>query len=227
METLIVSRTRMGAHRCIGGIALIKGGQDASIRLLNPDTASADGSVDGDEKGSWPASAPYGIGEVWDLDFERPPRITAPHVEDRIVRGGRRMHKATPEQLRAYLRKNVRVLRPACCWEGCTSTLFEGRLRSSKPGRGDGTGYAIHEDLPATSTGFWTPDRDLTWDGTKHYRYEAAPTPKIGRLTYKGEPAAVPVIPAGTLVRVSLARWLTFEAGPYPDACWLQLSGWY
>ena len=227
MHTLIVSRTRMGAHRCIGGIILNKSGQDASIRLLNPDTASADGSVDGDEKGSWPPSAPYQVGEVWDLDLERPPHVTAPHVEDRLARGGKRTHKATPEQLRAFLRKHIHVIRPACTWEGGTGSLFDGRLRSSRPGRGDGTGYVVRENLPASSTGFWTPDVDLVWDGTKHYHYEAVPTPKIGRLTYKGEPAAVPVIPAGTLVRVSLARWLTFEDSPYPEACWLQLSGWY
>lgn len=45
-------------------------------------------------------------------------------------------------------------------------------------------------------------------------------------IKFKGFEEPVDVIPAGTLLRVSLARWVSFNEGEEPK-CWLQLSGWY
>lgn len=49
------------------------------------------------------------------------------------------------------------------------------------------------------------------------------------RIPYVGFEPAVDLIPKGTLVRVSLARWWRPHDSP-PDMeerCYLQLSGWY
>jgi hypothetical protein len=45
-------------------------------------------------------------------------------------------------------------------------------------------------------------------------------------LKFKGTEDPVDIIHAGTLIRVSLARWKAFNEGEQPK-CWLQLSGWY
>ena len=45
-------------------------------------------------------------------------------------------------------------------------------------------------------------------------------------IKFKGIEDSVNRIPAGTLIRVSLARWKSFNEGEDPK-CWLQLSGWY
>ncbi len=77
------------------------------------------------------------------------------------------------------------------------------------------------------SVGFWIPDRDLTkkvfYEKTR-YSY-----PIINgwrSLPFVGYGIEVDVIPAGTLTRVSLARWWDTN-GTTEDRCSLQLSGWY
>ena len=223
MLTLIVSRTRMGAHRCVGGIAVDGRGRGRSVRLLNPDTVSARGIAEGVEKGSWPASVPFRVGEVWDLDLAPTAHAEPPHVEDVLVRGGARRSTPDPGRVGAWLRASAPRLRPQFCWRGAPAAVFGGALQSSR--RTDGTGYVARDAVPATSTGFWFPDRDLVWDGTKYFRYGGGTATGVGRLSYAGEAPAPRALPAGTMVRVSLARWQ--QIGHYPEACWLQLSGWY
>ena len=48
-------------------------------------------------------------------------------------------------------------------------------------------------------------------------------------LKYVGEESPIKVIPAGTLVRLSLARWWRPEDSEpnFEERCYLQLSGWY
>src|SRR5690606_4859208 len=82
--------------------------------------------------------------------------------------------------------------------------------------------------VPAHSTWFWIPDRNLTLrtDG-KHYDYFDGLLPR--GLSYVGEPQPLPTLSAGTLLRVSLARWWKPEnAEPaFEERCYLQLSGWF
>jgi hypothetical protein len=86
--------------------------------------------------------------------------------------------------------------------------------------------------VPDRSTWFWFPDKDLTLrsDGT-HYDYPMkmflGVTQQRG-LAYVGELPPPPTIPAGTLVRVSLARWWSPDAdADFELRCYAQLSGWF
>ena len=93
---------------------------------------------------------------------------------------------------------------------------------------------AERESLPANgiprhSTMFWRSDRDLVRDeGSKRIRYRY-PTDDGGRtLTFVGFQEPLPVIPAGTLLRVSLAHWWRPEDHPEDELrCYVQLSGWF
>ena len=87
--------------------------------------------------------------------------------------------------------------------------------------------------VPAFSTMFWQPDKELTRDeqGMRlRYRYPGtagAPSSSC-TLTFVGFQEPVKVIPAGTLLRVSLAHWWRPIDRPNDEPrCYVQLSGWY
>jgi len=203
MRTLIVGRTRMGgARRCIGGLCA----DGRSIRLLN---------ANGDH---WDVSAPYQLGQVWDLQFHDQPNVRPPHVENVIVTAS--TYVGPEVDPRAGILARVQP------WQGNVSALFGGAVRYT----GNHNGY-IESVVPDRSTWFWIPDRDLTLrDDGKHYDYPAtlfgATIPR--GLSYVGELTPIATIPAGTLVRVSLARWWRPDDDEsFPERCYLQLSGWF
>lgn len=196
----------MGGHRCIGGLTEV----GCSIRLL-------------DRNGHhWDEGAPFQVGQVWKLGLQQvePSALRAPHVEDVLVTS------ATYVTNDGNPRATIVSLAPP--WQGPASALFGGRVKYTH----SHNGYIAESDLPDRSTWFWIPDRDLRFrsDG-KHYDYPSkvltVETPQ--GLSYVGEPAPPAVIPAGTLVRVSLARWWKPENADddCPLRCFVQLSGWF
>ena len=83
--------------------------------------------------------------------------------------------------------------------------------------------------IPPFSTTFWRPDQPLQMtDDSKRIRYRY-PTPDGGRtLTFVGFQEPIATIPAGTLVRVSLAHWWRPEDDHTGELrCYVQLSGWF
>lgn len=77
--------------------------------------------------------------------------------------------------------------------------------------------------IPSFSTQFWILDVDLVhlMRFEKHYYlYNGI------RLKYVGFKEPVDNIPAGTIIRLSLANWWDGD-GSGEDRCYLQLSGWY
>jgi ATP-dependent DNA helicase RecQ len=83
--------------------------------------------------------------------------------------------------------------------------------------------------IPVRSTMFWRPDQPLTRDDDQkriRYRY---PTEDGGcTLTFVGFQEPIPEIPAGTLMRVSLAHWWRpTEMTEGELRCYVQISGWF
>ena len=198
-KVVIVSRTRMGSGVCVGGLT-----RDtcANVRLLPDEAVHAH-----------PDDAPYRIGDVWDLDLEKPVAVCPPHVEDMIVRRGRRV--AVQTGLDFWLREHVEP------WEGDASTLFDGALQQTA----SGTAYVGHADLPTSSVGFWLPGKPLALEAARP-RYRTTLDGAPISVAYVGCELAATEIPAWTLVRVSLARWYS-PGGDAFEGCWLQISGWY
>lgn len=202
MNVLIVARTRMSRdRRCIGGLA----DDGRSVRLL---TGAGH---------HWDTSAPFQVGQVWDVEFQPAQNVVPPHVEDVLAS----KYDFVREQpaLRNHLLGRVAP------WRGGIDQVFGGVLGYTS----NDNGYVCARlGIPDQSTGFWLPDRDLTLRADdKHYDYRDG---RLNRgLSYVGEPAPVSVLPAGTLVRVSLARWWKQEdaAPDFEERCYLQLSGWY
>ena len=190
-----------GTSRCIGGIA-----QDGtSVRLLN------------NHGGHWDTTAPFQVGQIWDMTYTAVAAPTAPHTEDVLVANYRLV--GTQANLRAHLLTRVQP------WRGGINQVYGGVLGYTS----NNNGYICQRlGVPALSTWFWIPDRDLTLRADdKHYDY---PDGYVARgLSYVGEPQPIPALPAGTLIRVSLARWWKpDDAEPdFEERCYLQLSGWF
>ncbi len=203
MKVVIVAKTRMGSGACVGGITF----DGRSLRLITPDMDSHDHF-----------NMEYNIGDVWDVDFTPAANRPAPHTEDVIVHSKRKLPPI--DNVAEFIEYQMLPQ------EGGATVLFDGLAQTTKAG----VQYiAERAGTPAYSTMFWRPDQPLTRDDdAKRIRYRY-PTPDGGRtLTFVGFQEPLAEIPAGTLLRVSLAHW--WRPKDMPDGelrCYVQLSGWY
>lgn len=204
MEILITSKTHKGNAACVGGLIL---NNNRLVRLLNP--------------GNWDqyADTDLDIGDIWEIQFIDREDTEPPHIEDIII------------QNRTYLRDIGDISNHLCncgvtIYRGAPTQIFGGRLGWT----GNGSGYIGNkENLPENSVGFWISDRDLTLDDDgKHYNYPSENVfTRTKRFPYVGFEPEVQIIPRGTLMRISLARWWKPEDSTINERCYLQLSGWY
>src|SRR5579863_2610989 len=208
-RVLIVARTRAGNGVEIGGLTRE---QNRSVRVLPP------------EGQNHPADTRLDIGQVWEFEFHDAPDVKPPHVEDIIVTGGKRAGHVS--NMREILLEHVQP------WEGGPEQLYDGLLTIS-----NSKGYISEQNpLPAASAGFWIPDRPLTLNfqsnSSKPY-YSLVLGEEVTKgqidflnIPYVGFVEPIKQIPAGTLLRVSLARWFN-QNGRTENRCYLQLAGWY
>jgi hypothetical protein len=197
---VIVSRTRMGNGVCIGGLSE---SENRNLRLLPASGAH-----------SHPSSAPYQIGEIWDMDLVPPAELEPPHIEDVLVRRARR--SGVQQDLQTWLLAHVEP------WRGDGQVLFDGLLVIS----GNGSAYISRQGVPDRSVGFWIPDADLEFTTDPRRGYLVQFGWRTVTVGYVGVAEPAPLITAGSLVRVSLARWWS-PGGADFEACWLQISGCY
>ena len=208
MRVLIVAKTRMGAGACIG--AITETGE--SVRLIPYNADPHDG-----------ANNEYNVGDIWEITAEPIPEtaLIPPHNENIIVREKHRLHvtKDTKSLVSA-----IELLMPPKT--GHPRELYEGLLKSTSSGS---LYIAVQGDIPSYSTLFWKPDQPLTRDteGRRiRYRY---PTENGGcTLTFVGFQEPLETIPAGTLLRVSLAhRWRPKDQPDAEERHYVQISGWF
>lgn len=215
-EVVIVAKTKMSRWSCVGGL-LVNG---RFVRLLN------EFGYNQDEECS------FEPGEIYEIEFEDKTDCRAPHVEDIYVSESKFRETFTPEEFVFALKDMGR----AHFWEGSTELLFDGAIKWTHAG----SGYINDENIPLSSTGFWIPDKPLKRsDYNGHVRYSYPPirtsmggiiisaAPGWRSLPYVGFNDPVDTIPAGTLCRVSLARWWKPKDEDVEERCHLQLSGWY
>ena len=200
-KVLVVSRTKMRNGVCVGGIDLTSG---LFVRLHTEHGANLS------------CDAPYNIGEIWDLELESlwNPR-KAPHVEDVMVKSANRLEVVPSERLTCYI-KGLGI--PIYC--GPLESIFEGKVSFTSRGKG----YINESNVPCNSVCFWIPDADLLPNessGKINFVYKDKQIPYVGFQK-------VNIIPAGTLVRMSLANWWKPDDDTDVEPrCYVQLSGWY
>lgn len=202
MKVLIVAKTHMMGEFCVGGLAR---DTNQNVRLMQPGGLNQ------------PVDTAYEVGQVWDLAFTPALHLRPPHVEDVIVEQSRYLGKV--RDIKQTLLERVKI------WQGGPENLFDGLIRFTEEG---GSGYiSAKTDIPQQSVGFWLTDRVLTpFEQRQKIRYHT-PGYQV-KITYVGIAEPVDMIPAGALLRVSLARWWQpYERLDIESRCYLQLSGWY
>ena len=202
MDVIIVSKTHMSNAACVGGV-LANG---RFVRLLDSNGYNQDSETE------------LEVGDVYTITFSERNDTRPPHVEDILLNSME--HKftfSTIEKMVEYLTDKLKVN----IWRGSTEALFDGKLQWTS----GGSGYISESgEIPDNSVGFWIPDKNLTrndYNEKVRYSYPI----RWRNISFVGFQNPVDNIPAGTLVRVSLARW--WSPNEDEERCYLQLSGWY
>ena len=207
-RVIILGKTKIdkGWKRCIGAVGIY---DHRSYRLLTED------------RKNFPQDTKFEIGDIWDLELRHVSDIEPPHTEDHLVLRAEKV-PSTPFPAYLYIIKEIGapVIFP--------KQLFDGKLKFAQnnkayiwPGN-KGLDY---------STGFWRFSKDLHLCHDKYgkARYAYCDNDISCDLenedlkldvAYVGCEEAIDRIPAGSLLRFSLARW---EGKP----CYLMLSGWF
>ena len=206
MDVFIVSKTKMKNLVCVGAVS-----QDGRyVRMLTENGRNQDKDTQ------------FDIGDVWAIEHKERENIIPPHIEDVLV-GNMTYKFTTPtiEKMVLFLEKRLKIK----IINGGLSQLYDGLLRWTN----GGSGYISKRvGVPSNSVGFWVLDKDLTRTEFKgKIKYEYPNSLGYKRITYVGTQESIDVIPEGTLVRVSLARWWSPQNSNIEERCYLQLSGWY
>ena len=144
--------------------------------------------------------------------------VIPPHVENIIVRSKCRLAAMRAPEL--FIETHMPPV------TGSVESLYNGLTQAARSGA---LYIAERTGIPPFSTTFWRPDQPLQrTDDSKRIRYRY-PTPDGGRtLTFVGFQEPIETIPAGALVRVSLAHWWRPEDDHSGELrCYVQLSGWF
>lgn len=206
MRVLIVAKTRMGSGACIGAITE----KGESVRLIPFNADPHDG-----------ANREYEVGDIWEVTGEPETSLIPPHNENFVVHKKLCIHGTKDMK---DLVSAIELLMPPKT--GHPRVLYEGLLQNTESGR---LHIAKQDRIPPYSTTFWRTDQPLTLDIEKQrprYRY---PTENGGcTFTFGGFQEPLETIPAGTLLRVSLAHWWRPEDKPtVEERCYAQISGWF
>ena len=200
MKVLIVSKTHMANAACVGALT---SDSYQNIRLLQLGGSNL------------PIDNNYEVGSVWDIQFHHRPGVIPPHIEDIIVQQSQYLGRV--HDIKETLLKKAGI------WKGSHKDLFDGLVRFTH----NGSGYISERiGIPSQSVGFWIPNKPLKkfMDGDK-IRYQFSD--ENVKIAYVGYAESLDVLPAGSLLRVSLARWWKPNDGAMEVRCYLQLSGWY
>ena len=204
-RVLIVAKTRMANDACVGGLAL---DSNRNVRLLRPGGLHQ------------PKNTSFDVGQVWEVEFHQLSSLTPPHVEDVIVTNEH--YVGQQPDLRNFLMQRVQS------WQGGLDKLFDGLLVI------EGTsGYICRRNgIPKCSVGYWLPDNSFTMtykNNKPSYQMSGESSSRYRRsfsIKYVGFSNPIYRIPAGSLLRVSLARWWV-QSEIDEERCYLQLSGWF
>ena len=195
---------------CVGGIDL---DNKRSVRLLT--STGVHETL---------AECPYNIWDIWDVTYRISNRRPKPHTEDVNV-----ISRARLDSLGAL---NRRIDKFSSILEDCAIPFFRGPLTESFDGKlkitDNGSLFISEENVSDYSTCFWICDRNLLGyesRGKMKFRYNDNSTMYGYTVSYVGLSDISKTIPAGSLVRLSLAHWWSPDDSDDEERCYLQLSG--
>ena len=205
MEILIVSKTQMSSGVCVGGITT----KGEFVRLLDSNGHNQ------------PFNCQYKIGQIYDVTFTRRENPDPPHIEDILC---------TKAEYKEDLSNSTKMIdflnqKNAFICKGNINCLFDKSLKYTNKGHG----YINAAKIPQNSVAFWITDKELIKESdSKYYQYkDKNPWITPVSIKYVGLETPPNIIPKGTLLRMSLARWWSPNINEVENRCYLQLSGWY
>jgi len=208
MKVLIVSKTHMNTGVCVGGITL----DGRFVRLLDNNEHNQSNDC------------PFQIYECYDITFIERPSLTPPHTEDILIQSSINAGRLKDgiKMIDFLTKKNVSICK------GKIDNLFDKCLKFTS----NGSGFINSSNVPQNSVSFWIADKDLIKSidskGKVRYIYQSDdPWSSDIKIKYVGLQTAKDIIPKGTLLRVSLARWWKPDDIEVECRCYLQLSNWY
>ena len=193
-------------HVCIGAFDVEN---KTNIRLL---------TATGDQQ---PETCELDVGRVVRASYIKvTTRVVLPHTEDVKLKSYTEVNQVQP--IKDDFEKSCPVV------HGPITNTFAGHLS-----REGSSSLSIRKDnISDHSVCFWKADQTIHLDaayrerfGKAKYRYGPR-YDQIG-LPFVGMQDPIVSIPAGTVVRLSLARWWKPNDAAYDERCQLQLSGWY
>jgi hypothetical protein len=202
-EIVIVGVTKMKNAACVGGIERPSG---RSLRLMERGTLSP-----------FPVTTSIRPGDVIEVDLRGAISSEPPHVEDVAIGGWRVIERFNDLELARWLLG----LPDLPLWRGSVAELFDATLIEIGE---HSAGLIRGGRLPSQSTGFWIPDRPLSRLGKDRFAMRKGGEVDFAIKSIGIQPITQREIPAGALLRVSLARWWRRD-GIGPEMCALQLSG--
>lgn len=204
-KVIVVSKTQIKSEYCIGGIL-----EDGHfVRLLKSDGHNQD------------TTTIFTIGRWYDIEYRERPHKRPPHIEDILVLRAFPCDIALHNDLQHFIKNEI----SSNIWQGGATVLFDGKLKWSA----SGSAYINSEAIPEHSVGFWEPNVSLLmrkFEDTGKIKYSYKDVERWYNIPYVGLQNPISRIPAGTLLRVSLARWWQKDENT-EERCYLQLSGWY
>ena len=202
-QVLIVARTAMKDKVCVGGYDTTS---KANVRLLNAHGRNQSSACD------------FQIGDLWDMTYSPRADCEAPHTEDVLVHSAQKKRRFGDQELIDFVAR-IRSLKQCGVQD-----LFAHALKFE----GTGAAHICREQVPDHSVCFWRTDAELVH--TRSYekdKYHYVHGDINLYLTYVGTDPTIEVLPAGSIARLSLARWWAPSGSATPKRCYLQLSGWY
>lgn len=207
-KVLIVSRTKMQNDMvCVSGIDLENG---TPIRLFNHN-----GYHESKDE------CPYNIKDIWNIDYCKINIRPLPHSEDVRV-----LQRNFIETLPASSMCDAIRDSGATIYTGNIGNVFEGKIIKDEKGKL----YINNDNVPQNSTCSWISDHVMSrndYNGKVRYRYKDFTNQWGYSIPFVGFENPLGNIPAGTLLRLSLAHWWKPENSEDEERCYLQLSGWY
>ena len=212
MKAVIAAKTHMGQNISVGAVDADTGDL---LRLIPRDNAAYH---------SW-QEFNANIGDLIDLEGSKAPTVKPPDFEPPHSAEDVLVDKWNPtgkkeKDLSAWIRSRCLI------WKGDLSSLFDGKLLFTSWGKGH---IDRGDPLPTHSVGFWELPAPLTLkhgpDGKPYYTAVGI-TPPIA-IKYVGVGKPEEELPVGRVIRLSLGRWWAPDDGSKPEACGLQISGWY
>lgn len=205
VEVLIVAKTRMkNGFCCVGGLNL---NDLTNLRLL-----TADGNNQRE-------NTSFMVGQIRDMDYTNRSNVIPPHIEDVLVEGSSIV--AHIRHLAPFLNRHAPICRESL------DLLFNGKLQVTESGSGFISNQA---GVPNGSVCFWETPYLLERDNFEaRIRYSFRIDERFHHIPFVGYQEAPNVIPSGTLLRMSLARWWRPQdaSDGLEERCYMQMSGYY